>query len=297
MKKAIAGAAAVLALSLLAAPSALGATKHYYLALGDSLSVGYQPIGPSFAGIETSQGYTNDLRSHYAKQIKNLKLVEVGCPGATTTSLLTGQGNTAAVAAFGCDQRGGSQLTAAVKFLRAHHHTGEVPLITLDIGANDVVPCADGPSNQIVSCVEAGDQAITTNTPKILKALHRAAPKGTKFAAMNLYDPLLADELSSDSSTQALGYLSLTLVQDVDGSIATANRKGKFKTANVAKAFHTYDTTPESFDGQQVNTDAVDICKLTWMCAAPPQGPNIHANKTGYETIAKAFEKAIGKLN
>jgi lysophospholipase L1-like esterase len=293
-KRAVTGA--VLALSLVVVPNAIAASKHYYLALGDSLSVGYQPVGPNFAGIETSQGYTNDLQSHYAKQIRHLKLVEVGCPGATTTSLLTGHGNAASVSAFHCDQRGGSQLTAAVKFLKAHHHSGEVPLITIDIGANDVVPCAGQPFASIIPCVEAGDTAIKTNTPKILKALHKAAPEGTKFMAMNLYDPLLADELSSNSSTQAIGYLSLTLVKDVNGSIDTANKRGKFKTVNVAKAFDTYDTTPEAFDGGQAPTNVVKICTLTWMCAASPQGPNIHARPDGYKVIARAFEKVIGKL-
>jgi hypothetical protein len=40
----------------------------------------------------------------------------------------------------------------------------------------------------------------------------------------------------------------------------------------------------------------VQICKLTWMCAPSPVGPNIHANKTGYGVIAGAFSRVLGKL-
>jgi hypothetical protein len=35
------------------------------------------------------------------------------------------------------------------------------------------------------------------------------------------------------------------------------------------------------------------ICKLTWMCAAPPVGPNIHANVAGYAAIAVTFATSV----
>ncbi len=56
----------------------------------------------------------------------------------TTTSLLTGHGNDKDARALHCNRTGGSQLAAAVRFLKAHHAAGEVPLVTIDIGANDV---------------------------------------------------------------------------------------------------------------------------------------------------------------
>ena len=39
-----------------------------------------------------------------------------------------------------------------------------------------------------------------------------------------------------------------------------------------------------------------EVCRLTWMCAAPPVGPNIHANQAGYAVIAQAFASAFGRL-
>jgi lysophospholipase L1-like esterase len=280
------------------------ATVHYYLALGDSLSVGYQPNSAGH-GIETTQGYVNDIYAVAKTKIKDLKLVQLGCPGDTTTSLLTGKGNDASAKEFKCDRKGGSQLKAAEAFLKAHATKGEVPLITLDIGANDVDSCVTDASagvSAVESCVATGVKTLETNMPKILAGIKKAAPKGTALAAMNLYDPVLADELSTDSSDASLGSLSLDLIPGINTAIAKADTAAGFKTADVAAAFNTYDTTPESTVGTSLAstassepTDLVNICDLTWMCAAPPVGPNIHANKQGYSLIAKAFEAVLPK--
>ncbi len=37
-----------------------------------------------------------------------------------------------------------------------------------------------------------------------------------------------------------------------------------------------------------------NTCTLTWMCAAPPLGPDIHANNDGYQVIAGAFADVLG---
>ena len=48
-----------------------------------------------------------------------------------------------------------SQLEAATVFLEAHR--GAVTLLTLDIGANDVLPCADARTGRINQpCIEVG---------------------------------------------------------------------------------------------------------------------------------------------
>jgi hypothetical protein len=35
------------------------------------------------------------------------------------------------------------------------------------------------------------------------------------------------------------------------------------------------------------------ICQLTYMCAPPPVGPNIHANRIGYSVIAATFAATL----
>lgn len=283
------------------APSAFAANAHratrYYLALGDSLSVGYQP-NPNGVGIETDRGYTNDLFALESKRMRKLKLVEVGCPGDTTSSLLTGQGNDQNAQKFHCDRKGGSQLKAAVRFLKAHHKAGEVPLITIDIGANDVDGCASaGSLPAIATCVSNGEASIKQNTPKILKALRAAAPKGTRFVAMNLYDPVLGEYFSTSPNAKLLAGASVTFVKGVNGEIQSADSQSGFKTADVADAFNTYDQSPTvSYEGQMIPVDVAFVCAWTWACTTPPVGPNIHANDNGYAVIAGVFHRIVGRL-
>src|SRR2546421_9987357 len=121
--------AAVVALGLLvtsASPdTGSGRGTRYYLALGDSLAFGFQPNG------DFQHGYVNQLYDTLHAQQPRLALTNLGCPGETSTSLITGGK---------CPYPGGvSQLDAAVAFLRAH--PGRVKLITLDIGGNDVNHC------------------------------------------------------------------------------------------------------------------------------------------------------------
>jgi len=57
-----------------------------YLALGTSLAVGFQP-GPG----ETAKGYVDDLWRSMGEQIPGLALRNVGCPGETSRSMITGK--------------------------------------------------------------------------------------------------------------------------------------------------------------------------------------------------------------
>ncbi len=266
---------------------------HYYVALGDSLSVGYQPNSAG-VGRETNQGYANDLTAYYKKRVKGLKLQELGCPGETTESMLKGSLNGAAAKQFKCARVKGSQLGAAEAFLKAHR--GSVSLVTIDIGANDLDGCASDPS-AIVTCALDGIKTIQTNLPIILGGVRKAAGKGVKLVAMNLYDPFLAYYLEGPySSLQPLGEESVELLGDVNKSLAAIDAKAGFKTADVGSAFKSTDTTSTLFQGQEMPVNVAEICSLTWMCAAAPVGPNIHANPFGYLTIAGAFEDVIGKL-
>jgi lysophospholipase L1-like esterase len=265
----------------------------YYLALGDSLSQGVQPATPPLPpgvtlgqSIETSQGYANDIDARYAPASGGrLKLEKLGCPGETTTSMLTGAGSP-------CTYPQGSQLAAALAFIRAHR--GKVGLITLDIGANDVDGCvAGGVISQ--TCVTSGIADVKHDLPLILGALRRAAGPRALIVGMSLYDPFLADYLTG-AAGQAAAAQSVTLAEQLNGLLAAADKAAGARTAGVQDAFSTADfTDTATLPGVGTVPLNVDrVCTWTWMCAPSPVGPNIHANATGYAVIAAAFERAIG---
>jgi lysophospholipase L1-like esterase len=287
-------AVAVLALALPGAASAKRAQTRYYLALGDSLSQGQQPDLHG-ATRNTTQGYADDLFARERAGIPSLRLVKLGCGGESTGSMLTGHGDQAGARKFHCDRAGGSQLSAAVRFLRAHHHRGEVPLVTIDIGANDVDPCISAAN--LAACLAKGLLAIKINTPKILRALRGTAPAGTRFAGMTLYDPVLGAYFSpAGSAAHALALASPALLKNVNDELTAADVGAGFRTADVAGAFASYSTQPTVWEGQTIPLNVARVCSWTWACQTPPSGPNIHANKNGYQVIANAFANVVGRL-
>jgi len=108
------------------------------------------------------------------RRIPGLKLVKLGCGGETTTSFLTGHGNAGDALLLGCDPAGGSQMVAAERFLREHRRRGEVAMLTLDIGANDIDGC-EAEDAIDANCVIRGADHISANLPVILRRLRRAA--------------------------------------------------------------------------------------------------------------------------
>jgi lysophospholipase L1-like esterase len=268
-------------------------SPRYYLALGDSLSQGMQPNVRGIT-LPTGEGYVDDLFALERKRIGNLTLVKLGCGGENTTSMVTGRGNKFAHF-YHCHPAGGSQLAAAVRFLKRYHQPGEVPLVTIDIGANDIDNCT-APGVDLVTCLIAGEASIKRNVPKILAALRRAAPSGTTFVGMTLYDPVLGDYFNPGQ--RALALFSPALAKTVNQELIDADHGAKFRTADVANAFLTYDTTRMvTWEGQSIPIDVARVCAWTWACSTPPSGPNIHANNNGYTIMARAFSAVIGRLH
>ncbi len=281
--------------ALVFSTSACAAPSRYYLSLGDSLAQGMQPEADGIT-VDTDQGYADQLYTLEKPRLAGLKLVKLGCGGETTTSFLTGHGNSADSILLGCNPAGGSQMAAAERFLRSHRKRGEVAFVTLDIGANDVDGCAPG-GNLDESCVIEGVEHIASNLPVILRRLRRAAAPGTPMAAMMLYDPFLQLYLTPGGRGEAIS--TVKYARNLNTSLTQIYRGGKFRVARVDAAFRTYDlSSTGSLAGQPgpVPVALAEVCRLTWMCAAPPQGPNIHANDVGYGVIARAFATALGPL-
>ena len=281
------------AVSLIAVAPAGAVRARYYLSLGDSLAQGMQPNAAGLT-INTDQGYADQLYAIEKRKIPGLKLIKLGCGGETTTSFLTGRGNSGNALLLGCDPAGGSQMVAAERFLREHRRRGEVSLLTLDIGANDVDGC-EAEAAIDATCVIRGAEHISTDLPVIMRRLRRAAAPGTPMAAMTLYNPFLQLYLTPGGHAEAIA--SDGYARNVNEGLARLYRAGGFRVAHVDVAFRTYDTSRStSLAGQPhpVPVAAAEVCRLTWMCAPAPVGPNIHANQAGYGLIAQAFAAAFG---
>jgi lysophospholipase L1-like esterase len=194
-----------------------------------------------------------------------------------------------------CHYAAGSQLKAADAFIKKHK--ANIAFVTIDIGANDVEKCASGTTVN-GPCLTAGLNSINMNIPKIASALRKAGGSKLKIVGMTYYDPFLADYLDS-ANGKALAGASQGLAKTFNGDISTGFAGSNIKVADVATNWKTYDplTGPGSqtttYKGQTVPVPVAIVCERTWMCAAKPKGPNIHANNTGYKDIAKLFKPLV----
>ncbi len=73
---------------LTAPPASAVTAPPYLLALGGSASVGYQPTPAHPHGQATSSGYAEDLVPLEQQRWPGLTVVHLGCPGATTVTVL-----------------------------------------------------------------------------------------------------------------------------------------------------------------------------------------------------------------
>src|SRR5262245_56045423 len=112
-----------------ATASGARAQAPYYLALGDSLSIGIQPAADG-SFVPTNQGYVDGLYALARTRVPALQLAKLGCVAETTSSMITGLQSD-------CYTAPDSQLQQAVAFLDSH----DVLLVTLDIGADNLLQC------------------------------------------------------------------------------------------------------------------------------------------------------------
>ena len=77
-------------------------------------------------------------------------------------------------------------------------------------------------------------------------------------------------------------------------SLAQVYGSYKVPMADIATAFHEEDTHIVRNTKNEATTVNVRYeCKLTWMCAPKPFGPNIHPSDAGYAAIAHAIELVL----
>ncbi|MEO6412490.1 MAG: SGNH/GDSL hydrolase family protein [Pedococcus sp.] len=252
-----------------ASPETTAAGSGYYLALGDSLAAGFQ------LGVDhRAEGYAGLVRAAVEGRRGATALVNLGCSGETTSSMLDGGS---------CSYAKGSQLAQAEQFLR--DHAADTHLVTLDIGGNDVARC--GFEGLKPACTKPALATLSSNLPKITSRLRSAAP-GVQIVVLNYYDPFLVLDLVGSSG---LGQKSVTELAKLNAAIDRSAKVGRAQVADVAAAFQTTVKTPVEVKGVgTVPTNLARILQWTWM-AAPRF--DFHANDTGYAAMAKAVGKQL----
>lgn len=255
----------------------------FYLDIGASTSLGFQPTGiPAHNGHRTSTGYANDIESYLAKRGINLFLRQVGCPGETTQTMLLTSDH--------CYKPPGRQLFAAEKYLEK---IGDADaLVTIDLGFNDVRACLL-PTQVVEPCATDGLAEVRKNMPKILADLKARAGPNVHFIGLDYGDPFLQHYLLG-ASEFVDATTTLTVMNQLDNALRAAYSAAGIPTANVAGALQLANTDATTFGKLGTMPENVaDECKYTWMCTPPPWGPDDHPNNAGYAVIAAEIEEKL----
>jgi lysophospholipase L1-like esterase len=260
----------------------------FLLAVGDSLAAGYQPTdGVSLPPVDPGsgfrdQGYPGSYAADLATE-EGLSLVDLGCPGETTSSMLTTPAEPLCGELYQAEFGVASQISAAETFLS--RHSGRVGLVTLDIGANDLDHCLSASKVKNLSRIL---------TP-LVAAVHHFDP-AARVAGMDYYDPFLAFEFSPGGiKGDELAVGSVMATNAFNAELSATFKKFGVPVVDVASAFKVDALTPlVRFDGKTLPEDVALTCELTWMCpTVAGEAPSIHPNAAGYRTIAATFEKRL----
>ncbi len=290
------------ALVMVLAPAAgAGHPGGTYLALGDSVAAGTQQ-----PALFTANGYTDNLFDHLEDTYGFDDFVNLACPGEDTVEMRFGTGPSGDSLCYGpspvLPPGGTSQLDAAVAYLLAN--PGEVGLITIAIGANDVLACdPTDPPPVLNACIATQLGQIGANLPIIVATLQAVAP-GVPIVAMNYYNPNLAFWLTGPAG-QSLATQSLALTTLFNGTLGAVYGAFGVPVVDVATTFKTFKT-----QGGEPPTNVRAVCQWTLMCekagpnyvlsdydpGTPGPQTDIHPSNKGYKKIAGAHADLIDAL-
>lgn len=256
----------------------------YYVSLGDSYAAGYQATGPH-SGANTTNGFAYQVVGLAQKKGYKFKLVNFGCAGATTTSIIDSVGCPQVLLGPGASPypSGDTQAQAAEAFLKAHR--GKVGLVTVSISGNDVTHCAT--VAQPISCVAAALVTIKTNLTTLLNGLRAAAGPDVRIVGTTYPDVILSEYLSTNSSAKSLASLSVTAFKDLINPLLEKEYEsvgGSFVDVTQATgAYGPMTATTDLAPYGVIPVPVAKVCELTYMC----EYDNIHPKTPGYTIIAK----------
>jgi len=272
--------------------------EEVYLSLGTSLAAGSQADAAGDTTFSSPESYTDQLYVRAKGRIAaKLSHVKLGCPGETTDTFVGGTNISGDPSACAGLYETGSQLGDALAALEA----GNVVLVTIDLGANDIiqaqVACQGDPT-----CIGAALGQIAAKVAGIVATMRGSGYAGP-IVGMNYYNPQVAAAIGYFPGQPGqlppdLGLAVLTdvLAQAFNGALENAYETAGADVVDVHAAFNASDFGDDKpHNGIPDNVDVV--CALSYMCPDDPEvEANIHLNKHGYRVVAMVFFAHVKSL-
>jgi lysophospholipase L1-like esterase len=265
--------------------------KQFYVSLGDSYSTGYQPGPPGQLGTSTTDGYAYKLPRLAKKKNYSLKLVNFGCGGETTTSLLERTTPCLGPAVNGPNYDGQTQIAAAESFISKHRK--HVAVITVSIGGNDITSCVNAPDP--AGCVAQRMPEVEARIKTIMERLREAAGAKPKVVGITYPDVVLGLYTGGSDEEKGLAAVSVFAFREfINPALKRAyeSQAGIFVdvTANT-DAYVPFDQITNFPPYGDIPIAVATVCRITYYCSRR----DIHANAEGYLIIAQLIADALPK--
>lgn len=258
------------------------------VSLGDSLAVGVQPklLG---GGQETSQGYPRRFAKALRDEGTGVRLTELGCGGATSSSILTGGRECAPGrdTPYRNEDPSTSQASWAEGVLSSTK--GQRRLVLVDVGGNDVGACYST-GRVLPGCIARAGAALRKNLDELLGRL-RLVDRTVPVGVLTLYDPLLGLWDDQPASRPLLAREHRTFLLRVNGAITAAARRHGATVVDLAGAME--QSAPLDPSSEIRPRAVAAVCRYTWMCVSAPRTPDIHLRADGYELAGRAALSAL----
>jgi lysophospholipase L1-like esterase len=265
-------------------------TGQVYVSLGDSYATGYRP-----AGDGAPAGATRDGFAYLVAARSGMRLVNVACSGATSEGMRADTGcapvNRAPDAP---DPAGQTQLDAAVRALRDNQ--GQVGLVTVVVGGNDLAPCArETEVSAAIACASGAVAAVRANLAATLPALREAAGDAP-IVGLTYPDVFLGAWVSPEfPDGEDIARLSVSLFQDFfNTALAEEYDRIGATFVDITEATGAYepltDLTEDPTYGP-IPTPVAKVCALTYFC----EHTDLHPTPAGHEAIASAILAATNR--
>jgi len=288
LRAALALALLVLLAAPAVAPAAQRDRERLYVSLGDSYAVGYQPREGG-GGSATRNGYADRLPQLARRRGYRLRLVNFGCGGETTRSVLERTDPCAAPAVGGPRYAGRTQVAAATRLLRRNR--GRVALITVSIGGNDLTACATAP--EPVQCAIAASARMRSNVTTLGRRLRAAAGRDVSIVGLTYPVVTLAGWVTGDPARRDLARQSIAAFRLlVNPALATAYRRVDGRLVDVTAATDAYvpfEKTTTLAPYGVIPVAVARLCQIAYTCSVG----DIHLKTSGYHLVAGLVAKTL----
>lgn len=252
-----------------------------YVSIGDSYAAGYQPTAPR-KGSTTRNGFAYQVVTDAKAKGYDYTLVNFGCSGATTVTILKTPGCAAERLGPGATPYTQTQAAAAEAYLRSHR--GTVGLITVSIGGNDITYCG-GVANP-TTCLTTALGTVEKNLKTLVTGLRAAAGPKVRIVGITYPDVLLGNSLSDDVTKKQTATLSVFAFRTlINPALKDAYASVGARFVDVTEATGAYGSLDQKTmvpPYGSIPVPVAKICMLTYFC----EFQDIHPRTKGYSIIA-----------